>query len=513
MARFKKYSYSQGKFIPVNFAEQIQPDTFEFALNYIIDNELDLSIFEQRFINDDTGAPAFDPAILLKIILLGYSRGIISSREIARACCENVVFMAISADSRPHFTTIAGFIASMEVEVAELFANVLFICAQQGLIGENMFAIDGCKISSNCSKEASGTRKDFLKKKKKLEKSIRFLLRKHKDNDDDDLPPSARSREKQAIAGLQSKVRKLKKWLAENEDKLGARGQPLKSNMVDNDSAKMASSHGVIQGYNAQAAVDAKHQVIVDAQAFGQGPETHLLKPMIAGVRRNFARISPKADVFFKACLTADSGYHSESNFKMLAEQSIEAYIADRSFRKRDVRYASAVRHKKPVDRKKTQSQKRYFQPADFKYDRQKRKLICPAGKELYLKNRNFKDTKGLRGVSYMAKKSDCRICKIRAKCLRKPHTAARQVTLFFKDQHIRPPFTEKMIKRFDSAQGRFIYSRRIGTVEPVFAHICHTLKMSRFTLRGLAKVNIQWKLYCIVHNLKKIHRYAFAEP
>jgi len=72
MARYKEYSYSQGKFIPIHFSKQILPGTFEYTLNYLIDNELDLSIFDKKYKNDDAGAPAYDPAILLKIILYGY---------------------------------------------------------------------------------------------------------------------------------------------------------------------------------------------------------------------------------------------------------------------------------------------------------------------------------------------------------------------------------------------------------------------------------------------------------
>jgi transposase len=107
VARFKDYSYEQSRLIPVSFSDQIQPGTIEYTINYLVDNHIDLSGFHQRFHNDDTGAPAFDPAILLKIVLFAYSRGIVSSREIARCCEENVVFMALAADSRPHFTTIA----------------------------------------------------------------------------------------------------------------------------------------------------------------------------------------------------------------------------------------------------------------------------------------------------------------------------------------------------------------------------------------------------------------------
>src|SRR5262245_25677420 len=82
MARYKDYSYEQTKLIPIAFSNQILPGTFEYTLNYLIDNEFDLSRFEQRYHNDETGAPAYDPAILLKIILYAYSRGITSSRQI-----------------------------------------------------------------------------------------------------------------------------------------------------------------------------------------------------------------------------------------------------------------------------------------------------------------------------------------------------------------------------------------------------------------------------------------------
>jgi len=164
MPHFKPYSYEQTLLIPVDLKNQLQPGTFEFALNEIVD-EMDLSIFDGRFRNDETGAPAYDPAILLKVVLFAYSRGVISSRETERACRENVVFMALSADIRPHFTTITEFVSSMEQEIAPLFRNVLVICAEGGLIGGQMFAIDAFKISSNCAKEWSRTRADFGRKK------------------------------------------------------------------------------------------------------------------------------------------------------------------------------------------------------------------------------------------------------------------------------------------------------------------------------------------------------------
>lgn len=94
MARYKDYCHEQGKLIPISFRKQILPGTFEYTLSYLIDHELDLSIFDQRYSNDDIGRPAYDPALLLKIVLYAYARGIVSSRQIERYCRENVIFMA-----------------------------------------------------------------------------------------------------------------------------------------------------------------------------------------------------------------------------------------------------------------------------------------------------------------------------------------------------------------------------------------------------------------------------------
>ncbi|MGK2915003.1 MAG: transposase [Porticoccaceae bacterium] len=100
MARFKPV-HRGLKLLPVAFDKQLQPGSFEHALCYLIEHEDDLAGFHARYRNDFEGAPADNPAVLLKIILLAYSRGIVSSRRIEAACRENVLFMAISGDSQP----------------------------------------------------------------------------------------------------------------------------------------------------------------------------------------------------------------------------------------------------------------------------------------------------------------------------------------------------------------------------------------------------------------------------
>jgi transposase len=82
MARYKDFNYKQTKLLPIDFSEQILPGSFEYTLNYLVDNELDLSVFESRYNNDETGCPAYDPAIVLKIILAAYARGISFNRAL-----------------------------------------------------------------------------------------------------------------------------------------------------------------------------------------------------------------------------------------------------------------------------------------------------------------------------------------------------------------------------------------------------------------------------------------------
>ena len=118
---------------------------------------IDTSIFDRRYNNDETGREAYDPKILLKVVLLGYSRGLISSRQIERACKENVTFMAIACGQQPDHSTIAAFVSSMRGEILPLFRDVLLVCEQEGLLGGTFFALDGCKLPSNASREWTGT--------------------------------------------------------------------------------------------------------------------------------------------------------------------------------------------------------------------------------------------------------------------------------------------------------------------------------------------------------------------
>ena len=146
MARFKTYDYSQLVFLPVSLADQLMPGTLEFAIHTLVEHRLDMSVFDGKYRNDEMGRAAYDPKILLKLVLLAYSRGLISSRKIEQACRENVVFMALACTQHPDHITIAAFVSSMKDEILPLFRDVLLVCEEMNLLGGTMFALDGCKL-------------------------------------------------------------------------------------------------------------------------------------------------------------------------------------------------------------------------------------------------------------------------------------------------------------------------------------------------------------------------------
>lgn len=506
MARYKIVDRSP-RFLPIVLDAQLMAGSFEYALDYLIDHEIDLSSVARRYRNDETGAPAYDPAVMLKIVLLAYSRGVVSSRAIERLCWENVLFMAISGDSCPQFTTIAKFVRELGDEVSAIFAQVLMICDRQGLIGRQMFAIDGVKLPSNADKRRSGTHAELQHEAERMEKAVAKMVRAHRGRDERAQTGEEDEANAARIERLSNEARRIRAFLAASTERRSEKGTLRKSNVTDNDSAKMATSKGVIQGYTAVAAVDSQAQIIVAAQTHGSGSEQSVLLAMVE-----------KTDALRtdQTIIRADAGYHSEANLQGLYEREVPALIADGLMRRRDERFAEQGRYKAlpdPLYDKAAASKpsNAKFQPSDFVYDPAARSCICPAGKKLYSTG-SACSTHGRKHHKFQGAKRNCVPCDLRDKCLRYPHrTQTRQVAFFDKNQNSPLRYTERMKRAIDSARGRKLYGRRIAIVEPVFANLRHNKRLDRFTLRTQPKVNTQWHLYCLVHNIEKLAHHGYG--
>ena len=499
MAKYKRYDYSQSVLVPVSLEEQLMPGTLEFAIHTLIETRMDLSVFDSKYNNDETGRSAYDPKVLLKIVLLAYSRGLISSRKIEQACRENIVFMALGCGQQPDHSTIAAFVSSMQDQILPLFRDILLICEEQKLLGGTFFALDGCKLPSNASKEWSGRISDLKNKQAKLEQKVQRLLKEQIEVDHNQgVDPTEQSKRERQIKKLQHQADRIERWLNGNGPRTGESGREVQSNITDNESAKMHTSHGAIQGYNGQALVDKEHQVIVHAEAFGCGQDHGHAEPMLDGTKKNLQAIGHSQDCLKGKILTADTNYHSHNNIEKCLEEGLDAYIPDLKFRTRDKRFATNKRQRTRKDKP--------FRLEDFKHDPACDEYICPRGRRLTLSVKKFTRDRVIYR-RYVADFATCRRCRLKPRCLRRKN--AKRKTIDVPIGVTEDNYSKAMAHKVDSSKGRRLYPQRIAIVEPVFANIRTHKLLNRFTLRGKSKVNIQWMLYCMVHNLGKIMRYA----
>ena len=504
MAKFKPLNENQLVMLPISLQDQLVPGTLEHTISQLVDQHVDLSVFDGRYNNDETGATAIHPKILLKVILVAYSKGMISSRQIERACQENIIFIALSYGYPPDHSTIASFLSSMQSEIQTLFSNILLVCEELGLLGGTHFSLDGVKLSANVSKEWSGTFDELKHKRDKLQEKLQQVIAEH--GQADQQPEVEIERQKKRERRFQVQVERLNQFLEEQKPKFGSEGQEIQSNVIDNESVKMPTSHGVLQGYNAQALVDSKHQVILAAEAFSSQDHENL-KPMLEGAKKNVAAIGKDETYFQGKQLTADSNYHSYEALVVCKDEKLDAYIPDIQFRKRDPRFAEQERFQDGLHgRQRPAAKPSLFTASDFSFDPSKQVYRCPQGKELTCHARNQTNRYRTYDI-YHARPEDCTGCPLRTRCLSKPTTSRRYLSAPVQTQPLN--LIDEMKAKIDSEEGKRIYARRLGIVEPVFANICVHKRMNRFTLRSKLKVDVQWRLFALVHNIGKVHTFG----
>jgi transposase len=459
MPRFEHYNYDQDSMVVINYREQFQPGTFEHVAHYLIERKLDLTELHPKDRNDETGRLAYDPAILLKIIQFAYSKGITSSREIQWCCQTNIIFKALSCNTVPHFTTLAKFVSQHANEIEELFEQILLVCHEQGLLGNELFAIDGCKMSSDAAKEWSGTFKELGKKRDKLKRLIRHHLHEHHEPEteaelDRDI------RRAKTVLSLDESMKKVDRLLKTNSPRMGQGKRPkeVKSNITDNESGKMTTGKGTIQGYNDMATVNKKHQVIIDAQAFGEGQECYTLKPVLETVQRSYKKLGIADNIYQTgAIVTADTGFANESNMKYLPEQQINGYIPDNRFRSRDPKFAEqkdkyGMRHENLPDKGWEDT----IAASEFQFEPVKLTCICPSSQALTYRRQQEALNSKIR-VHFEGRLLQC---PKKHECVQNPASAdhrngsGRQVSFTVENKRA-PNYTDWMKHRVDSQQGK----------------------------------------------------------
>jgi transposase len=427
--------------------------------------EMDLEGFYAVYRSDGRSRPAYEPAMMVGLLLYAYARGIRSSRVIERACVEDVAFRVVAAQQRPDHATIARFIERHEAALGGLFGEVLLLCARSGLANVGVIAIDGTKVHANASRDANvdyeqlareiieeakatdaaedelygDARGDELPEELATGQGRRAWLREAKrrlERQRDEQPqPVPRSRPKRVTEAKRRLEEELftetranaayEQYRARdrmrNGRRLGAHSPPKpytppatpegRINTTDPDSHVVKGLRGFIQGYNAQAVTN-EQQIVLAAEVMTAGGDFGHLEPMLDATRRELDAVG--VDDAPEVVL-ADAGYWHQQQMERAIAQGSQVLIPP---------------------------------------DTSKRKTPRP----------------GWTGGYYA--------------------------------------FMRRVLA---GERGGELYRRRQPMIEPVFGQTKHNRGMARFHRRGRAAVRAEWRLITATHNLLKLHRHALA--
>jgi transposase len=427
--------------------------------------QMDLAVFYGAYRDDGRSRPAYDPAMMVGLLLYAYARGMRSSRAIERACEEDVAFRVIAAQQRPDHATIARFIERHQDAIAGLFGEVLSLCARSGLAKVGVIAVDGTKLHANASRDENldyeqiareileeakaidaaedelygDARGDELPEQLRTGQGRRGWLREAKRQLEEQRERAARPVPRDRPKRLREAKRRLEEELwtdtranaayehyratgrMRNGRRLGAHSPPRpytppatpegRINLSDPDSRVVKGLRGFIQGYNAQAVTN-EHQVVLAAEVMNAAPDFGHLEPMLDAAQRELraAGVSETPGV-----LLADAGYWHQRQMERIVDQGITVLIPP---------------------------------------DASKRKGARP----------------GWDGGPYA--------------------------------------FMRRVLA---SEHGGGLYRQRQPMIEPVFGQTKHNRGIDRFQRRGRAAVRTEWRLITATHNLLKLHRHTLA--
>ena len=458
----KEYDQNQSMMFPPHLRDFLPDDHQAVIINDIIET-LDLKSLYRKLSKE--GNQSYHPKMMLKILVYAYANHIFSSRRIQSALSESIAFIYLAAWQRPDFRTISDFRKNNLPQFIELFAQVVQMCRGLGMVGLGHISIDGSKFKANASDKRSMDQKRIEDAIDKLAQTATAIdaeedqLYGH-DSAADELPNEIRQQKRRL-----EKLQQLKKQLQKSGKE--------KINATDTDAVFMKTRNSIKTSYNAQVAADQAHQVILAAEVSNQPNDNEQLLPMVEQVEKNAGPIDK---------LSADSGYSSGKNLQQVLDKGIDAYIPDANYQgdKRGKQQA-------PGDT--------LFSRSCFTRDELQDCFICPAGKQLHFSH--MVNAKG-KDPARMYRCRDFAQCPLRSQCSKARN--GRSIILNAYDDQFRV-----MRTKLDSAHGKRLYAKRKHIVEPVFGHIKAVMGFCGFMLRGLTKVNGEFALVCMAHNLRKI--------
>jgi transposase len=438
--------------------------------------ELDMSSFLAAYRLDGRGGAAYDPEMMLALLVYAYCVGERSSRGIERRLVEDVAFRVVAANQQPDHATIARFRVNHETAIAGLFGQVLAVCARAGLLRPGVVAIDGTKLNANASRDASRTAEQIAAEilaeaaATDAAEDAEDAARRDTDGESDAGPGNRRGRRARLRALLdeleaEAAEKSYEAHLARRAEKKSATGKPIRgrrptpgsathksrrqANLTDPDSRLLKTKDGYLQGYNAQA-VATTDQFVIAAEVTNLAMDAPAYAPMVAAAKTNLTAAGERRRL---RQVVADAGYWSVDN---VALKGVESFIAPG--RARQLKKIAETEHARTAILDRVQAGEIDTIDASHQLG------VTRARVNQLLRRRRIGDPS---------------------------------------------PLTTTMIAKLDSPRGRKTYKKRAPSIEPVFAQIKHNRRIRTISRRGLTAADSEWKLICATHNLLKIHRLA----
>jgi len=518
---FKPYVMNQAALLPPSYEELIPENHLVRIVNEAVE-KIDLNPLLSQY--KGGGTSSYHPKMLLKALVYAYAEKNYSSRRIAKALRENIHYMWISGGNRPDFRTLNNFRSSrMKPVIGDMFAAVLEYLVDSGYVKLENYFVDGTTIEANANKHKVVWAKRRDKYNQRVKEQIKELLKiieqeneaeqeKYKDEDLEEMGGSGRNDVnsdalKQKIEelneGLRNKLQhkkkmrpvrkaikkletdclvRLKKY-EEQAEILAGRNSYAKTD-PDASCMRMKEDRGAKRpwpkpGYNVQMGTE--KQFIVGYSVHGRVGDTACLIPHLDRLRKQIGRLPRR--------IIADAGYGSEENYAYLQQHRLDNYVKYNTF------YQDTHHYRNP-----DVIRQHKFRAENFAYDPQQDEFICPANQRLhYVATTRYVTDNGYQTNRRIYTCENCEGCALRKQCTKAKGN--RQIRISFQLLEYRRQARNNLTSEF----GQQLRSERSTDVETVFGCIKQNMGFRRFNLRGLDKVNIEWGLISIAHNMKKL--------
>lgn len=502
---YKELTSNQNVLFPVSLSQKIPSNHPVRVVDQVVDA---LNIDKLHSGYKGGGTSSYHPRMMLKVLFYAYLNNIYSCRKIEKALQENIHFMWLSGNNTPDFRTINNFRGKrLKEDIKELFSAIVLLLQEEGYVSLDVQYIDGTKIESASNRYTFVWRGSVEKNKVKLESKIHSVLQevdKHIEQDKQERSPETlpsidstllrekvsalnkrlstmnKAEQKQVQQLQEDYLPRLEKYELQLE-KLGDRNSYSKTD----ESAtfmRMKEDHmknGQLKpAYNIQIATE--NQFITNLGIYQRAGDTATLLSML----KDFAKTYKKQS----KTVVADAGYGSEQNYEFMEDHQIEAYVKYNYFHK----------EQKRAWRKDAFAQHNLF------YNKEQDYYICPMGQKLqYIGQAKNKSDLGYVSTVSRYQAQNCEGCSLRCVCHKSKNNRIIEVNYKLKE------YKRRARERLLSEEGIYHRGKRCIEPEAVFGQIKHNSNWSRFRLRSLEKVKIEFTLVAIAHNLRKLAKKA----